>query len=191
MWDTTAMTASVPRARLWETQRTARRLVEHEQRPILTRDLARIVGKITAMTRGIKGARRYLLYVQQELSSTVRRAGFTGKTCLTSRAVEALRWWAGNDPWVRNRAPIVPETRLLQSSVQSDAATETLGWGGTLTKPGDPRFQRGGSSRSKSAACTSTRSSFWDAGTPFGHSSRWLCRKQGGKTCSSVASSIS
>ena len=52
MWDTTAMTASVPRARLWETQRTARRLVEHEQRPILTRDLARIVGKITAMTRG-------------------------------------------------------------------------------------------------------------------------------------------
>jgi hypothetical protein len=60
MWDTTAMTASVPRARLWETQRTARRLAKHEQRPILTRDLARIVGKITAMTRGIRGARRYI-----------------------------------------------------------------------------------------------------------------------------------
>jgi hypothetical protein len=41
------MTASVPRARLWETQRTARRLVKQGQRPILTRDLARIVGKIT------------------------------------------------------------------------------------------------------------------------------------------------
>jgi hypothetical protein len=55
MWGTTTMTASVPRARLWETQRTARRLAKHEQRPILTRDLARIVGKITAMTRGIRG----------------------------------------------------------------------------------------------------------------------------------------
>jgi hypothetical protein len=32
MWDTTAIMASVPRARLWETQRTARRLVKHEQR---------------------------------------------------------------------------------------------------------------------------------------------------------------
>ena len=144
LWDTTAMTASVPRARLWETQRTARRLVKQGQRPILTRDLARIVGKITAMNRGIRGARRYLLYVQQDLSSTVRRAGFTGKTCLTARAVEALRWWAGNDPWARNGAPIVPETRLLQGSVQSDAATETLGWGGTLTMAGQPTLSTRG-----------------------------------------------
>jgi hypothetical protein len=96
------------------------------------------------MNRGIRGARWYLLYVQQDLSSTVRRAGFTGKTCLTARAVEALRWWTGNDPWVRNGAPIVPETRLLQGSVQSDAATETLGWGGTLTMAGQPTLSTRG-----------------------------------------------
>jgi hypothetical protein len=113
MWDTTSMTTSVPRARLWETQRTARRLVQHGQRPIFTRDLARIVGKITAMTRGIRGARRNLLYVQQQLSSAVRQDGFEGRTCLTPQAIEALRWWGGDEPWNRNGAPIVPESRRL------------------------------------------------------------------------------
>jgi hypothetical protein len=97
-----------------------------------------MVGKITAMNRGIRGARRHLLYVQQQLSDAVRQAGFTGRTRLSPHAVEALRWWAGPEPWVRNGAPIVPETRLLQGSVQSDAATETLGWGGTLTMAGKP-----------------------------------------------------
>ena len=144
MWDTTSMTTSVPRARLWETQRTARRLVQHGQRPIFTRDLARIVGKITAMTRGIRGARRNLLYVQQQLSSAVRQDGFEGRTCLTPQAIEALRWWWGDEPWNRNGAPIVPESRRLQGSVQSDAATETLGWGGTLTMTGRPTLSTRG-----------------------------------------------
>ena len=144
LWDTTTMTTSVPRARLWEAQRTARRLVRHGQPPIPTRDLARMVGKITAMTRGIRGARRHLLYVQQQLSDAVRLAGFTGKTHLSPRAVEALRWWTGPEPWVRNGAPIVPETRRLQGSVQSDAATETLGWGGTLTMAGQPTLSTRG-----------------------------------------------
>jgi hypothetical protein len=144
IWDTETMTVSVPRARLWEAQRTARRLVMHGQHPIHTRDLARMVGKITAMTRGVIGARRHLLYVQQQLSNAVRASGFTGRTCLTPRAVEALRWWTGPDPWTRNGAPIVPESRPLQASVQSDAATETLGWGGTLTMAGQPTLSTRG-----------------------------------------------
>ena len=144
LWDTATMTTSVPRARLWEAQRTARRLIKHGQAPIPTRDLARMVGKITAMTRGIRGARRNLLYVQQQLSGAVRQTGFTGKTSLTRLATEALRWWAGSEPWSRNGAPIVPETRRLQGSVQSDAATETLGWGGTLTMAGGPTLSTRG-----------------------------------------------
>ncbi len=39
-----------------------------------------------------------------------------------------------------NGAPIVPETREIQCSVKSDAATETLGWGGVLTLAGGRVF---------------------------------------------------
>jgi hypothetical protein len=144
IWDTITMTTSIPRARLWEAQRTAGRLVKHGPQPIHTRDLARMVGKITAMTRGIRGARRHLLYVQQQLGRAVRESGFTGKTCLSPRAVEALRWWTSTEPWSRNGAPIVPESRPVQISVQSDAATKTLGWGGTLTVAGQPTLSTRG-----------------------------------------------
>ena len=46
-WNTEAMTCSVPRARLWETQRTARRLLKGGSTPVATRDLARFVGKVS------------------------------------------------------------------------------------------------------------------------------------------------
>ncbi len=66
------MQCSVPRERLWEAQRTARRLVKGGGTSIPTRDLARFVGKVTAMTRGIIGARRRLLHIQQQLGVAVR-----------------------------------------------------------------------------------------------------------------------
>jgi hypothetical protein len=46
VWDTAAMTCSVPRARLWEAQRTARRLIKRGGTPLATRDLARFVGRL-------------------------------------------------------------------------------------------------------------------------------------------------
>ena len=136
VWDTAAMTCSVPRARLWEAQRTARRLLKRGETPLATRDLARFVGKVTAMARGITGARRHLLYVQQQLGAAVRDSGFTGQLTLSPQSLRALEWWATSHPWERNGAPIVPEIRAIQCSVRSDAATETLGWGGTLCLAG-------------------------------------------------------
>jgi hypothetical protein len=91
-WDTAAMTCSVPRARLWEAQRTARRLIKRGGTPLATRDLARFVGKVTAMARGVTGARRYLLYLQQQLSSAVREGGFTGSVTLSPESLHALKW---------------------------------------------------------------------------------------------------
>ena len=135
-WNTETMRVAVPRARLWEAQRTARRLVKSAGAPIHTRDLARFVGKVTAMTRGIRGARRRLLHIQQPLGTAVREGGFAGRVLLSKESVTALQWWAGPEPWTRNGSPIVPESRLLQGSVQSDAATESSGWGGTLTMVG-------------------------------------------------------
>jgi hypothetical protein len=137
-WDTAAMTCSVPRARLWEAQRTARRLLKWGDAPLATRDLARFVGKVTAMTRGLTGARRYLLYVQQQLGTAVRQGGFTGTVILNPDSLHALEWWSGSQPWERNGSPIVPEVRPIQASVKSDAATETLGWGGILSVAGQP-----------------------------------------------------
>jgi hypothetical protein len=90
------------------------------------------------MTRGITGARRYLLYVQQQLGTAVREGGFTGKVTLNPDSLHALEWWSGSQPWERNGSPVVPEIRSIQASVRSDAATETLGWGGVLSVAGQP-----------------------------------------------------
>ncbi len=105
-----------------------------------TRDLARFVGKVTAMTRGIIGARRRLLYIQQQLGVAVREGGFTGRVALTQASLRALAWWIGPLPWERNGAPLAPLPRTIQGSVKSDAATETAGWGGTLTMVGQPKL---------------------------------------------------
>ncbi len=50
--------------------------------------------------------------------------------------LHVLEWWAGAQPWERNGSPIVPEIRSIQASVQSDAATATLGWGGIFSVAG-------------------------------------------------------
>jgi hypothetical protein len=144
LWDTAAMRVAVPRARLWEAQRTAQRLLKVSGTPIHTRDLARFVGKITAMTRGIRGARRRLVHIQQPLGTAVREGGFTGRVLLSTDTISALQWWTGPEPWARNGSPIVPESRRLQGSVQSDAATESSGWGGTLTMVGRPTLSTRG-----------------------------------------------
>ena len=92
------------------------------------------------MFRGLRGARRYLLFIQQELGHAVHRRGWNGYLTLSNAAREALRWWTSKAPRLRNGAPIVPETRPLQCSIRSDAATETLGWGGLLTLPSGEVF---------------------------------------------------
>ena len=136
-WDTTTMMTSVPPKRLHATQRQAGRLLgtSPKAQPIQTRDLARFVGQATAMFRGLRGARRYLLFIQQELGHAVRRRGWHGSLTLSTAAREALKWWTSKAPRLRNGAPIVPEIRPLQCSIKSDAATESLGWGGVLTLP--------------------------------------------------------
>ncbi len=55
---------------------------------------------------------------------------------LTPEAIETLQWWASDAPWQRNGHAMIPETRSIQISVRSDAATETMGWGGALQVPG-------------------------------------------------------
>jgi hypothetical protein len=96
------------------------------------------------MTRGIRGARRRLVHIQQPLGTAVREGGFTGRVWLSTDTISALQWWAGPEPWARNGSPIVPESRRLQGSVQSDAATKSSGWGGTLTMVGRPTLSTRG-----------------------------------------------
>jgi hypothetical protein len=141
IWDTATMLTSVPNKHLHATQRQAGRLLATSAaHSIRTRDLARFVGQAIAMFRGLKGARRYLLFIQQELGHAVRRRGWQGSMTLSTAARKALQWWNSKAPRTRNGAPIVPETRSIQCSVKSDAATETLGWGGVLTLAGGRTF---------------------------------------------------
>ena len=156
VWNTATMKCSVPRDRLWEAQRTTRRLVKGGCAPVPTRDLARFVGKVTAMTRGIIGARRRLLHIQQQLGVAVREGGFTGRLVLSSASLLALSWWQGTQPWERNGAPLAPRPRAVQGNGRSDAATETVGLGGTITMVGQPTLstQEQSQSRSNANACS-------------------------------------
>ena len=74
IWNTASMLVSIPPARLKAAQKVAKRLMKTaETSPVPTRDLARFCGQITSMTRGIRGAKRYLLFIQQALGHAVRR----------------------------------------------------------------------------------------------------------------------
>jgi hypothetical protein len=88
-----------------------------------------------ATFRGIRSARRHLIYLQHDLGQAVRRGGWNGMASLTPAAIDTLRWWASDAPWQHNGHTMIPEIRPIQVSVQSDAATETMGWGGTLQLP--------------------------------------------------------
>jgi hypothetical protein len=83
VWDTVQMKVFVPSSRLKETHRMARRLFrlatakDTDIQPVLkTRVLACFVGKVVAIFRGIRGARRYLLYFQHVLGQAVRKTGW-------------------------------------------------------------------------------------------------------------------
>jgi hypothetical protein len=153
VWDTTMMKTFVPDKRLKETHRTAKRLLRMvlaqgatgAAPPTLkTRVLACFVGRAVATFRGIRGARRHLIYLQHDLGQAVRRGGWNGLASLTPAAIDTLGWWASDSPWQRNGNTMLPETRPIQISVKSDAATETMGWGGTLQLPNtDPLATRG------------------------------------------------
>jgi hypothetical protein len=143
VWDTTTMKTFVPNKRLKETHRTAKRLLgiieaqlDSTTPQLKTRVLACFVGRAVATFRGIRGARRHLLYLQHDLGQAVRRSGWDGQAPLTLAAIDTLRWWASDAPWQRNGHRMTPEIRLIQISVRSDAATETMGWGGTLQLQG-------------------------------------------------------
>jgi hypothetical protein len=139
------MQTFVPDKRLKETHRTAKRLLRMvlaqgvipPQTPMLkTRVLACFVGRAVATFRGIRGARRYLIYLQHDLGQAVRRSGWNGQATLTQAAIQTLHWWVSDAPWQRNGHAMIPESRPIQISVKSDAATETMGWGGTMQLPG-------------------------------------------------------
>ncbi len=102
------------------------------------------MGRTVATFRGIRGARRYLLYLQHALGQAVRKTGWNGLTSLSTEAISTLDWWASDEPWKRNGHQMIPERRALQVSVRSDAATETLGWGGTLQFEGQEPFRTRG-----------------------------------------------
>jgi hypothetical protein len=139
VWDTALMRTFVPNKRLKETHRMAKRLLSSvSAQPtmsppqIKTRILACFVGQAVATFRGIRDARRHLIYLQHDLGQAVRRSGWNGMSLLTPVAIDTLQWWASDAPWQRNGQAMVPEHRPIQISVKSNAATETMGWGGTM-----------------------------------------------------------
>ena len=151
VWDTANMKVLVPSKRLKETHRMAKRLhrlvsvQENVTAPKLkTRVLACFVGKVVATFRGIRGARRNLLYLQHALGQAVRQSGWNGMAAISPEAIRTLAWWGSDEPWKRNGSRMVPEIRPIQVSVRSDAATETLGWGGTLQWEGAPPLRTRG-----------------------------------------------
>jgi hypothetical protein len=97
------MQTFVPPKRLKETHRTAKRLMHlvsaqdsTQAKPQLkTRVVACFVGRVVATFRGIRGARRYLVYLQYALGQAVRRTGWNGFTTLSPDAIRTLAWCVG------------------------------------------------------------------------------------------------
>jgi hypothetical protein len=84
VWNTATMQCSVPRARLWEAQRTARRLLKGGSTPLATRDLARFVGKVVAAlypaAAGVRRPQRRVHGSGGSNPSVSSCAGFVGRT---------------------------------------------------------------------------------------------------------------
>jgi hypothetical protein len=98
VWDTTTMKSFVPNKRLKETHRTAKHLLGiieaqlNSPTPQLkTRVLACFVGRVVPTFRGIRGARRYLIYLQHDLGQAVRRSGLDRHAPLAPAAIDKLR----------------------------------------------------------------------------------------------------
>ena len=94
--------------------------------------MARLVGQIISTSTAILPAKRRLLYIQQLLGKGIRRKGWDGEIHLPAETVDAIRWWTTTAPFRLNGHHIVPPDRPLKVFVQSDAASENAGWGGTL-----------------------------------------------------------
>jgi hypothetical protein len=101
VWDTMTMKTFVPDKRLKETHRTAKRLLRmvlaqgaagSAPSTLKTRVLACFVGRAVATFRGIRGARRRLIYLQHDLGQAVQRGGWHGMTSLTPAALDTLGW---------------------------------------------------------------------------------------------------
>ena len=101
-----------------------------------TRVLACFVGRVVSTFRGIRGARRHLLYLQHALGQAVRKTGWNGMALILPDSIRTLEWWCSDEPWKRNGCRMTLEQRQIQVSVRSDAATESMGWGGTLQRDG-------------------------------------------------------
>jgi hypothetical protein len=92
------MKTFVPTARLKETHRMACRLLRlvHAQTTppsLKTRVLACFVGRVVATFRGIREARRHLIYLQHSLGQAVRRTGWNNVMPLSLDAIKTLAWW--------------------------------------------------------------------------------------------------
>jgi hypothetical protein len=130
VWDTVQMKVYVPSSRLKETHRMARRLcrlvsatTDHNKPPMLkTRVLACFVGRVVATFRGIRGARRYLLYLQHALGQAVRKTGWNGMALISPDSIRTLEGWCSDEPWKRNGYRMTLE--------------QSMGWGGTLQRAG-------------------------------------------------------
>ena len=132
VWDSRSMRVRVPDKRLKGVQRTAARLLTMPPLQVRTRDLGRFVGQAVACQRGIKPAKRRLLYIQHALSKAVRSGGWTGRATLTAQAREALSWWTSEEVWRKNGDDIVPPLKPIQLQLRTDAATGNVGYGGVL-----------------------------------------------------------
>ena len=131
-WDSRTMMVRVPVKRLKGVQRTAVRLLRAHP-TVMTRDLGRFVGQAVACQRGIKPAKRRLLYIQHALSRAVRSGGWNGTTTLDSKVREALQWWTSEEVWWVNGHSVVPPLKPIQLQLRTDAATGNVGYGGVLT----------------------------------------------------------
>lgn len=132
-WDTRLYRAQLPKRKVLALQRISRRLLNASRRGqrVSTRDLSRFVGTAEASRVAVGSAKRRMIYLQHQLSDSVREKGFSGTLKLSDQSMEALDWWASKEPFRQNGQPICPRKRFVLVTFGADASTGR-GWGAWL-----------------------------------------------------------
>lgn len=125
--NTLNMTVSVPKPKLKSCRATIRQTIQqHHLNTLTIRQLATAIGQIQALHPAITETRMFLTHLQRTKSRAVQAHGWTGKTTLTTEALDELLFWQMN---LQSLALSGRNWNILPPDAEIHSDASDLGWG--------------------------------------------------------------
>ena len=130
LWDTLNMTVYIPKERRQNVAKAAGKLLRRATKgKVLTREVAVVVGKITATTEAVLPQRCHSMALVRELGGALRKtSSYDSMIFLSQEALDQLRWWTTELPKWNGRSWAQPAP--LAAVLTTDASPR--GYGATL-----------------------------------------------------------